>query len=172
MVEEFLENYFTTVAAKVKSIDHTEENPAYYRIEDKYDLAEFDNAARNLKGRCCLLLEMGSGSFTGWDSPRDDARIGLHLLIKTDGKLTSKKAARSEAKEILISIIALIRKDCEDLGLYADDQEGPLKTLNTIFDSAGKYDDMAVAEVNRFGKSIYFDMKAPVDMSYNAENYN
>ncbi len=172
MIEEFLEEYFEGVAVKVKPINHTLQKPAFYRVKDKFDLGEFDEAVRNMKGNYCLLLEMGSGEFAGWDSPRDDVRIGMHVLKKTSEKFEDINAAKSEAKEILIRAIALIRKDCEDIGMYADDQAGPLKALNTIFDSAGKYDDMSVEEGNWHGKTCYFDLKSPVEMSYDPDNYN
>ncbi|MGY0037631.1 hypothetical protein [Pedobacter sp. NJ-S-72] len=172
MTENFLENYFEKVAAKVKDIAHTADSKAFYRIHSKVDLDEFDNAVRSMEKHICLLAEFGSGTIGDWDSPRDiHAYYGLHVLVKSSDIFSEIKAARDHAKSTLIKIIVLMRKDIQDKFIYATDTAGPLKLAGIVFDSGGKYDDMDGVDGNWYGKSIYFDFKATINLAYNPNDY-
>ncbi len=171
MTEDFLEEYFESVATKVKDIGHTPESTAFYRISSKYDLDEFDNAVRNMQKDCCMLLEFGSGNLGESDSPKDSIKIGIHILNKTTEAFEDIRSARAAAKATLVKIIALMRKDCQDKFLYSDDSAGPLKLAGIIFAGAGTYDDMDGIDGNWYGKSLYIDFTAPVSQQYNPEDY-
>lgn len=172
MTEQFLEDYFKSVATKVKDINHTDEEPAFHRMSDPMDLDEFDQAVRNMAKRCCLLLEIGDGSLGEWDSQRDMPRIGLHVLNKSTDAKADINAARDAAKGTLLKIVSLMRRDCQQQIDEGTLVAGPLKAVNVVFDSNIKFSNMTAIDGNWYGKSFYFEFKAPVNLAYNPDNYN
>ncbi|MBS7565160.1 hypothetical protein KHS38_12165 [Mucilaginibacter sp. Bleaf8] len=170
MTEQFLKTYFESLARCNRHIGHSDEKVAFCRIRNRYDLTEFDTSLRNMTSDICLLLELGSGGFGSWDSPKDSAQVGLHLLIKTDELFENQEAARDRAKALLKSILTRMRYDREEAGLRDDGQDGPLRVANILFDNAGKYDDME-ADENWFGKSLYINLSSIESMEYNPNDW-
>ena len=171
MTEQFLEDYFKNIAEKVKDIAHTDEVPAFYRMKDPMDLDEFDDAVKNMAKSCCLLLEIGDGSLGEWDSQRDMPRIGLHVLNKTTELRADINSGRDRAKSTLNKIVSLMRLDCKTAYERPDNQPGPLKAINVVFDSNIKYSNMTGIDGNWYGKSFYFEFKAPINLVYNPDDY-
>jgi hypothetical protein len=171
MTETFLEDYFRAIAARSKFLAHTNTLPSFFAVKSKVDLNEFDNAVRNVKKNACLLLETGPGELEINDNPRDNCRIGLHVLLKTTDKFEDIKAARDKAKYVLISIISAMRRDMEGFGEYSNNSAGPLAQAGVILQNVGKYDDMDGVEGNWYGKVIYFDFRTPVSQKYNPADW-
>ncbi|RVU01079.1 hypothetical protein EOD41_10720 [Mucilaginibacter limnophilus] len=168
MSEQFLDEYFENIAAKLKEIQHTENEPAFYRITDPYNLDEFDDAVKSMGKPVCLLLEIGDGEIGEWDSQKDMPRIGLHVLAKCDGSRAGIRQARDQAKEILLKIVSRMRRDAQD---HWDDQGahiiGALKAAKVVFSTAIKFTNMTAVDGNWYGKSFWFEFKAPVNLVYN-----
>ncbi|MBE7178179.1 MAG: hypothetical protein INR69_17385, partial [Mucilaginibacter polytrichastri] len=61
MSEQFVQGYFEQLAALHPDIAHSSEKPAFFRIQEEYNLDEFDRAVRATKSRTVLLLEFGEG---------------------------------------------------------------------------------------------------------------
>lgn len=171
MTDTFLEDYFKNLGIQSVFIAHTDASPSFFRVQSKVDLQEFDNAVRRVKKDNCLLLEMGSGQIGELDNQRDTCRIGLHVLIKTSTKFEEIKAARALAKYILLSMISIMRRDIKPIYLFSDLAAGPLNAAGITFDSNCKYDDMDGIDGNWYGKVMYFDFKAPVNVAYNADDW-
>lgn len=172
MTEQFLEDYFKTVATALKDIGHTDGAPAFYRMTDAMDLDEFDNAVRNMSGNTCLLLEIGESTIGAYDSQKDRPHIGLHVLKHTSELFADKNAARDFAKAILLKIVSRIRLDCKSQFERADNQDGPLRGPCVSFSTDGKFSNMTAIDGNWYGKSLYIDFAVPLDITYNSEDWN
>lgn len=173
MTELFLEDYFKTVAATCIDLAHTDESQAFYRITDPMNLDEFDSAVRNMAKDACLLLEIGDGEIADWDSQRETPRIGLHVLVKTaDNEFAKVNAARDEAKTILLTIVSRIRYDTLGRHERADLADGPLKAGGARFDTRIKFSNMSAIDGNWYGKSFYFEFKAPINLAYDPNRFS
>lgn len=171
MTETFLANYFEHIATKLKEIRHTDNEKAFYRMADPNDLDEFDNAVKNMGKNICLLLEIGSGEIADWDSQKESDRLGLHVLVKTSEAKDAINAGRDQAKTVLQKIVSKMRLDCKIGADRPDNTIGPLKSQGISFDSKIKFSNMTAIDGNWYGKSFYFDFKAPVNLVYQSNDW-
>jgi hypothetical protein len=172
MTELFLEEYFKDIAERWPGIAHTNESKAFYRITDPTNLDEFDSAVRNMAKDACLLLEIGDGTIADWDSNRETPRIGLHVLVKTvDDEFAKINAARDLAKTVLLKIVSRMRYDILGKHERPDHADGPLKAGGARFDTKISFSNMSGIDGNWYGKSFYFEFKAPINLEYHAEEW-
>lgn len=161
-MEAFYKSYFENLARTNKRILHTDNQPAFFYIDDKYNPEAFDNAIKSMAKTPALLLEQ-----YGYEADESGNRTYIkdimgqfNILIKTQkGERATIEFARSESEAIADLIIARMRKDFEAFDAFqlADGSD----TRRIQYKVKCKVEPIGPINADYYGVTVLFKWNTP-----------
>lgn len=153
-MEQFYRSYFENLASKSKLIK------SFYYINDRYNLASFDNAVKSVQGQTpTFLLEQYSYDVAEGSAPSRNYIKTLNgqfniLLKTTAGQQSSIEAARATGEMIADRYIGRMRRDFDSgqpIILDDDTQSG-----NVFYKVSAKCEPIGPINADYYGIACLF----------------
>lgn len=116
---EFYKKYFEDLAKRHTLIQHTEEEPAFFYIKDKYNPKAFDDAIKNAVKSRVMLLERYTFDLDDNGTRNNFRHINGRFTIvlgSIAGDQDTIDQAQAEAEQICLSILLKMKDDLENGG--------------------------------------------------------
>jgi len=121
---EFYKTYFKRLAQRHKFIRHTEEEPSFFYIKDKYNPKAFDDAIKSSANGRAMLLERYTFDLDDNGTRNNFRHINGRFTIvlgSIAGDQDSIDQAQAAAEEICLSFLLKMKEDLENGGVITLD---------------------------------------------------
>lgn len=160
----FYKHFFKSLAIANGQIAHTDAEPSYFYIRDKYNPDAFDDAIKNLGKDTCFLLESISYKTSNGNS-RNYFKHPLgrfNIIARADiGDDDSISAAEELCESIADEFISKMRELLEE-GAAITIAPGDSSSLVFFTVNDVSVDPIGPMNINYYGVSVGFTLKTPL----------
>jgi hypothetical protein len=166
ITEEAYISYFTDLATKHKTIQHTiNGRQSFFFIPVEMDLKEIDNAIRDKKSTPMMALDAMRGTFDEGQSARYLQTVNGQFTILETAKVglqTDIRRAQDVCLKIGLQILARMKVDLRGQGMVP----GTFFSIGNV-----RYDQVGPMAVNHYGYTFRFNITCPFSFSVDAGNW-
>lgn len=169
---EFYKKYFKNLAINCVHIAHTEEEPAFFYVSDKYNLKAFDDAIKSAAKTPAMLLERYSLDLddNGNQNHFDNIQGRFTILLKTEvGDQQSIELVEIEAERIAKIILKKMRLDffgIEEVTIGDLTAKVQFKIKRVQIDAVGPVNG------SYYGVSVGFTWNCPLSVNVNDADWS
>lgn len=160
---EFYKKYFERLARRNRQIAHTDDEPSFFYVKDKYNPKAFDDAIKSAAKTTVFLLERYSFNVTDNANKNDFRHINgrfTALSATVAGDQETIEIAEQLTEKIAISFLKKMREDLGDGGIITLDSGEKQKVFFKLKDLP--IDPVGPLLQKYYGVTVGFEWRCPL----------